>query len=466
MDLEQLDIPDYIKILNNFFGTVLVVNKNRQVVFINDLIWKWLKVSPDEVLGKTIDTLVQEGYFFNSSTIPALDTSKRVIAYVRGKMDKPVLTVSTPFFDEAGEMEGVVACSIEEDFLEQIINEMVNQRMEALQLLDYLSQTSAANVPVVAESRAMKEILAYIHRTSAADSTVLLTGQTGTGKEVISKHIHSCSRRNSEIFLPVNCAAIPENLIESEFFGYVRGAFTGANREGKAGFFELANHGTLFLDEIGDVPLALQSKLLRVLETGEVMRLGSEVRKTVDVRIIAATNRDLLRMCQEGTFREDLYYRLNVLSIHIPPLAERPEDILPMARLFLRQFNKKYGTTKIFSYDTMKRLQSYQWPGNVRELRNVVERLVISSSSNILEFDSGLKSITAKSDKPCICKPAAFVVSEKNCKALRDMVTDYEKQVILSTIEQCDGNVACAAKVLRLHKSALYRKLNSYKEML
>ncbi len=219
------------------------------------------------------------------------------------------------------------------------------------------------------------------------DSTVLITGESGTEKEVIARFIHRNSFRFREPFIPVNCAAIPEELMESEFFGYDKGAFSGANSRGKLGFFEMADNGTLFLDEIGELSLNLQSKLLRVLETGEFQRFGGVAIKKSDVRLVAATNKDLASMVTRGVFREDLYYRLNVIPVSIPPLRERPEDILKLSDKFLKEFNAKFGTDKAFSKNLLVNFMNYSWPGNARELRNLIERLVIISSGKELNYD-------------------------------------------------------------------------------
>ncbi|MBQ2752680.1 MAG: sigma 54-interacting transcriptional regulator, partial [Firmicutes bacterium] len=357
----------------------------------------------------------------------------------------------------------VVAFSIDEILLENIVNEMTVEKNNAKQLLSYLSNSDNKNVPIVAESRAMQEIIALLARISQVDSTVLLTGESGTGKEVLSRFIHKSSPRSAEVFIPVNCAAIPSELMESEFFGYARGAFTGATREGKAGFFELADNGTLFLDEIAEMPLAIQSKFLRVLETGDVKRLGAEKDKHVNVRVIAATNKNLYKMVQEGLFREDLYYRLNVIPIRIPPLRERPADILPLAKVFLNNFNRKYGLNRIFSNEAVKKLQSYPWPGNVRELRNVIERLVIASDSNILSFHSSDRTPVLKITEQFYSGTDSVPDADENeGRSLKEIMREYEQKVVLSTIDHYNGSVAKAATALKLHKSALYRKLESY----
>ena len=211
----------------------------------------------------------------------------------------------------------------------------------------------------------MQEIYSVARAVAGTDGSVLLLGESGVGKEVIARYIHKNSPRSSNVFIPVNCAAIPPNLFESEFFGYTKGAFTGALKEGKAGLFEMANGGTLFLDEVGELPLDIQSKLLRVLEDGEVRRLGSNTESHVDVRIISATNRNLRQMVDEHLFRLDLYYRLSIIPISIPPLRERREDILALSEQFLNEFNRKYGTDKPFSGDLKQMLLNYSWPDTI-----------------------------------------------------------------------------------------------------
>ena len=341
---------------------------------------------------------------------------------------------------------------------------MMESRQKSIELLDFLSSKMSNNATVIAESAAMKGILAFLTRISPADSNILLTGETGAGKEVLAKYIHNQSSRSGGVFIPVNCAAIPESLMESEFFGYARGAFTGANKEGKAGVFELADGGTIFLDEIGEMPLLIQAKFLRVIETGEVTRLGSESSKKVDFRLVAATNRNLEEMCAQGLFRSDLYYRLNILSVEIPPLRERREDIVPLARFFLSRLNKKYNKTKI----AIRRLEHYRWPGNVRELRNVIERLFITSPTDILEFESGDNTLSFRGAGPETSleaqdrtDPASAPVREG--VSLRAAVEAYEKQLVLETLDACGGSVSKAAGRLRLHKSVLYRKLEKYR---
>lgn len=247
---------------------------------------------------------------------------------------------------------------------------------------------------IVIHSQAMNDILRTVKRISSYNTTVLITGESGTGKEVVAKILYQSSSRNTQPYLKVNCAAIPDNLIEAELFGYAPGAFTGALKEGKPGYFEIANNGTLFLDEIGEMSLANQTKLLRVIQEKEIIRVGGKNTIPVDVRIIAATNRDIKAMVNQGTFREDLYYRINVVNLHIPPLRERRESIPPMVETHLQKFNVQFNTKKYLHRDAMALLANYDWPGNIRELENMIQRLILCSDE---------QEITAKEVRQLIC---------------------------------------------------------------
>lgn len=470
MQREEFGYENLMRSLNHMQGTLLICDKDRNVVYYNDVVCWALNIPEERLRGANLMDLDREGYILNSASILAYETKQLSIKYIRGKMSVPILTVSNPVLNAEGEVEMVVALSIDEQITELVAREMMDSRAKANQLLDFLSTKLTDNVTVVAESPSMRRILTFLNRISAVDSNILLTGETGTGKEVLAKYIHNKSPRSKEVFLPVNCAAIPENLMESEFFGYEKGAFTGAQKEGKAGVFELADAGTIFLDEIGEMPLTIQTKFLRVIEAREVTRLGSVQSKKVDFRLVAATNRNLEEMCAQGLFRSDLYYRLNILSVEIPPLTERPEDIVPLAKYFLVQLNKKYGKAKILSYSAIRRLERYAWPGNVRELRNVMERLFITSPTDILEFEQGYDSFAftkagrtaGQGERPQAPKERETSLPA-GAPSLREAVEDYEKQVVLETLDACDGSVSKAAQRLGLHKSLLYRRLEKYR---
>jgi two-component system response regulator AtoC len=302
----------------------------------------------------------------------------------------------------------------------------------------------------------MRRIHALVQRIAVTDATVLITGESGTGKEVVARVIHNLSPRADRPFVPINCAAIPHDLLESELFGHARGAFTGAHTA-RAGMFQLADGGTIFLDEIGEIPLSLQPKLLRVLQNGEVRPVGADRSVAVNVRVIAATNKDLAHELEAGTFREDLFYRLQVIPVHLPPLRSRRSDIPLLLSHFLEKSNNKYGMTAKISSEASVYLWEYDWPGNVRELENVVERLVVLCENGQI----GLPDLP-----PNVCS----FVSEKKIPQptlinkeldLRSALRQFEQRLIDEALRLADGNKALAARMLKLKRTTLVAKLRS-----
>ena len=318
-------------------------------------------------------------------------------------------------------------------------------------------------VRIVAESRAMREILSLLKTMSYTDSTILISGESGTGKELISRYIHQHSRRREGAFIPVNCAALPPELIEAELFGYEKGAFTGASREGKAGLFEQANFGTLFLDEIGELPLPLQSKLLRVLENGETKRLGSNRIRTVSTRIIAATNRNLLAMVRQKTFREDLYYRLNVIPVTLPPIRERREDIYPLCVYYLSQLNMKYGRGKRLGKGVRELMEQYAWPGNAREIKNVVERLFVMTPYDMITVSDMPGAFFGEGDGADEGAEEPEADMGELCRQpYREAVRRFEQLYLTQALRQFNGNVTQTAKFMKISRSDLYYKLQNH----
>ena len=312
-------------------------------------------------------------------------------------------------------------------------------------------------------SPAMQQVLQLAKKVSASDATVLILGETGTGKEVISTAIHNWSRRSDKPMIKVNCGAIPDNLLESELFGYEKGAFTGA-ASSKPGRFEFADGGTIFLDEIGDIAPQLQVKLLRVLQEKTFERLGGIRPVTVDVRVIAATNKDLKEAVRNGEFREDLYYRLNVVPINLPPLRERREDISDLVNTFLRSAaGISGGTIKTMSPEAMEYLMNYNWPGNIRELENIVERCVVITESNVIDADSLPQEILSygKEDAPASGSYAGHPASDSEVP-LNSAIDDREKEIIIKALREHDGNKTKTALALGISRRSLHRKIQKY----
>ena len=304
------------------------------------------------------------------------------------------------------------------------------------------------DVQIIGESKAIKEVLSTVSRVAKSKSTVLIRGESGTGKELVARAVHALSDRAERRFIPVSCAALPETLLESELFGHEKGAFTGAvkRREGR---FELADSGTLFLDEIGDIPLETQVKILRAIEFQEFERLGGKETLKVDVRIISATNQDLEKKINEGTFREDLYYRLNVISIFIPPLRERKEDLMLLVDHFIEKANQKCGKSiKGITTEVKDIILDYDWPGNVRELENVIERGVVLSRTDVID----------KNDLPYF----GLIKSKETISSANLSLRDMEKNHILNTLKMTDWNLGKTAEILGIHRNTLRLKMKEY----
>ena len=316
----------------------------------------------------------------------------------------------------------------------------------------------------------MKKIYELAKKVAPSSSTVLILGESGTGKEVLAKYIHFCSKRKGP-FVTINCAAIPEELLEAELFGYEKGAFTGAIKS-KPGKFEIANKGTLFLDEIGDLSLKLQAKLLRVIQEKQVERLGSDHSIKVDVRILAATNKDLEKEVQEGRFREDLFFRLNVIPIKLPPLRERKEDIPLLTQFFLKRICEREGIEeKKFTSQAIKALLNYPWPGNIRELENFIERVIILSENNIIGVeDLSLSTLSSKlqiresltEDKDMLIKYLSLPQISENGIELNKLLKEIEVYYLKKALEISKGVKTKAAKLLGLNRTTFIEKLKKY----
>lgn len=327
-------------------------------------------------------------------------------------------------------------------------------------MYDYLQKD------IVTCNRGMIDQIERIDKILNTDVTVLINGETGTGKEIFAEYIHKNSYRKKERYVKLNCSTIPETLFESEMFGYSAGAFTGASKTGKKGVFELANKGTLFLDEIGDMPFDMQSKLLRILEENRFIRVGGDKEICVNVRFIAATNKDLNKMIKEKGFREDLYYRINVIPINLTPLKNRPEDIILLSFYFLKESNHKYNYNKRWSEDALRTFLDYNWPGNIRELKNVIERLVLLTVGDIISnIDIAIESIEDKKNTKFIPEKLIDIIENPwdDGRALKEIIADYEINIIKNSIKT-SGSLRKAAKLLKSSPSTLSRKLSLYRK--
>ena len=350
-------------------------------------------------------------------------------------MERLVVMRTNQMFDDAGQLTGVVAT------IKDITEEAAPQKRE-----------------VIAEAPSMREVMNFVRRVSSSEATtILLEGENGTGKDLIAKTLHYQSTRQAEPFIAINCAAIPDSLLESELFGYEKGAFTDA-RSQKRGIFELADKGTLFLDEIGEIPLMLQAKLLRVLEEQTFRRLGGLKDIKLDLRVIAATNKNLREAVKEGAFRQDLYFRLNVIQILIPPLRERLEDIIPLTRFFIEHYNRKFKRNiEGVSTAAEKLLVGHDWPGNVRELRNAIERAMILEESAMITPPS-LPIAIARPESGAVLQVAMTAAIPSDGLSLED----NEKNLLVRALEKTNGNQTQAARLLRITRDTLRYKMKKF----
>ncbi|WP_134704722.1 sigma 54-interacting transcriptional regulator [Ammoniphilus sp. YIM 78166] len=372
-------------VIDQSYDGILIADAQGDILYINKAFEQMTLLKKSELEGKHMTDLVNKGLFRNESVVmKTLQTGKpytNVQSYKNSGLH--TLVTAAPVHDERGELKFVLANVRDISELTRLQKQLETSQ-EKLKQLQFENMKSTGKL--IAYSEEMEAVLDLVYHVASSDSTVLLLGESGVGKEVMAKILHeNSSRVETGTFMKVNCGAIPPNLLESELFGYDQGAFTGAKKGGKPGIFELAHNGTLFLDEIGELPLDMQVKLLRVLQEQEIMRVGGVTPVKIHVRIIAATNRDLEDMIKQGTFRQDLYYRLNVVPIKIPPIRERKADIVPLLGHFLKFFNEKYHYSKKFSSEAVDQLMMYGFPGNVRELSNLVERLVLTCREDIMD---------------------------------------------------------------------------------
>ncbi|WP_291635730.1 sigma 54-interacting transcriptional regulator [Clostridium sp.] len=467
---------EYIQsILDVLDDGVYITDSNGTTVFINSSYEKISGLSRNKLLGRDIRKLEDEGVFSPIIT-PSILLSKVPMSEIQTlKNGKCIEINGYPIKGQTGEIKYVVTNVKDITTIKHLNNKIENHvklNNEYKEKIDVLIRENQFSDKFIFRSQKMKNIVDIAAQISRFDVSVLITGETGVGKEVIAEYIQKESDRAKKPYLTVNCGAIVPSLIESELFGYEGGAFTGAIKSGKPGIFELADGGTLFLDEIGELPIDLQVKLLRVIEQGEVTRVGGTNRKRVHVRIICSTNRDLESLVGSGDFRKDLYYRLNVISIHIPPLRERKEDIEALTLHFCSYFYTKYNIQIALSPSVMHVLDEYEWPGNIRELKNVIERLVILSKDDNIQIESLPDHIRCKvSDVENNRSLSGHMVEVSSGKiidnliqifklekmSLKDATGKIEEELISRAISKY-GSKRKAAYALKISPATLLRK--------
>lgn len=438
---------------SDFPSTLFVTDAMGNVLISNEFTALTIGMTLDDLLKANVQDLVKAGYYNRSITMEAIETKQKVTRTIDTTRGFHVKSTAFPILQKDGEIQLVVTTS--------------NEFNEKLPIYDISTSSSKANKSpeenycnsgIVAESLAMKQIIKVCNQIASYDSKVLIEGESGTGKEVIARYIHRKSDRSQGPFVTINCAAIPPSLFEQELFGYEKGAFAG-NLDRKIGMIESANGGVLFLDEISEMPLDMQAKLLRVIDNYEVRRVGGIENILINCRIITATNQDLWKMVKKGKFREDLYYRINVIPIQIPPLRTRRLDLTGLISHFLAEFNQKYQKNLTLSAEEFQKMLKQEWPGNARELRNYIERLVVTEQDH-----------TNQPQEESVADWFAIDYFIKNnigkLSTLKDFTSIVEGRYIKQVLESCSGNGTEAAKNLGVDRSVIYRKLKKMDKVL
>ena len=428
------------------FDEILVTDRNGVVVRINSECEKNYRLSVNEIVGMHVEDLQKKGVFYPSATLQVIESEKPIELIQKTNYGRYLHVRTRPVFDTAGTLVRVISYSrdiTELTELKKKIEEMEGQLQSYKQIIEEPFELNG----IVSRSSSMRTILDLIQKVSKVNSTILILGETGVGKSRMVKMIHQLSDRKDHVLNEINCAALPEHLIESELFGYESGAFTGASREGKKGLIELSDKGILFLDEVGELPYHLQGKLLQVIQEKKFRPVGGKSVISADIRIIAATNQNLEKMVAVGKFRKDLFYRLNVIPVHIPPLRERKEDILPLVYHFLEHYNQQYDRDVKLSPKVLEWFVENNWDGNIREVENMVERLVVTN-----------EWVVTTKELPAEMRPSLHYIPGKT---LKEILWDVEGSVIRELYEKHKSSYK-VAKELGVSQSAAMRKINRY----
>lgn len=436
-------------ILDNAYQGIVLVDKDARIIKWN--YEKLLGIKEKDAIGKQVEDVIE-----NTRLHIVVKTGKKELCEVQRIQGHDMIASRVPIIKD-GKIVGAVGTVLFKDIKE--VQELAMKLKILKNTVDiYKEEINKMYRPryfyesIITQNEKMLRLKEIVRKAAKSNSTILIQGESGTGKEYFAHAVHSESYRKNEAFIRINCAAIPHELLESELFGYEGGAFTGAKKEGKIGKFELANGGTIFLDEISSMPYTMQAKLLRVLEEQEFERIGSNTRVKINIRIIASTNEDLQIAVKEGRFRHDLFYRLNVVEIDIPPLRERLDDIPILSEHILNQLVQRMGFShKIVSDKAMMLLQKHNWPGNVRELRNVLERAANIASGNHINPEHLPDFINNK-----------FYMNNDKIYTLKNIVAEAEIKAIMEALRLSNGNRTDAAKRLGIHRTALYKKLQNY----
>lgn len=459
---------EYLRLIFNGSDTPLfIIDSKGKTLLANNATYKQYRCSKEEFEEKYSDSykMKEEGHYNETVFEQVLEHKSEMSAWnylmIPGRRPDMIYVTESPVFDADGNVKYVVGQDIPRERIEMQYASLSNAAPPTAGIR--INSRKSGDIVYVSEE--MGRAIGVMRRIAQTNAHVLIHGETGTGKDVSARFIHSVSPRRDKNMIFLNCAAMSASLFETEMFGYEGGSFTGASDDGKPGLIETADGSTLFLDEIDSIPMECQGKLLRVLETKKVRRVGSNRPRDVDFRLIVATNKDLEVLVEEGKFREDLYYRLNILSIDLPPLRERMEDVRPLARFFLESMCRNYGITKAFSEEVYDELESYDWPGNVRELRNTIERALLTSDFSVTEIHSipmpGRTSKKNQDDEQAKAANNTVISVPALDGSLSDAVNAYEKALLEKAIQKY-GTITEAAKHLDTSVSTLSRKMAKY----
>lgn len=453
-------LQEYLdQLLDAFKEGICITDAEGTVVHLNKRHSEMTGIPREEMLGRSVTEFVERGTLSVVLNPEVMKTRQPVTRVQSISTGRQLILEANPVFDAQGNVVLCVTFMRDVTMLSELREQVTVQR-ELLEAFQQLSSGGEAQelfrkTPKLFTSNAMLKLYGEVNTIAETDATVLLLGETGVGKDVIARRIHALSSRKNRTFIKVDCGSIPENLIETELFGYAAGTFSGGNKAGKIGLIEAAAGGTLFLDEIGELPMTMQTRLLRFLQDWEIMRVGSTTPKQIDVRIVAATNKNLERAIARGEFRSDLYYRLKVAVIAIPPLRDRQADILPLARMFLEFYANKYHRRQTLSPEAERVLLDYKWPGNVRELENLVQGLAVTCKSNVIRpSDIPITGV----GKPVAAPHAARSDLDIDGKTYKEIMKELENKVLTLALERY-GSITEVAKHFQVDRSTIFRKV-------
>ena len=446
-------------ILDVLSDGIYISDREGTTLKVNTMYEKLIGLKKEELVGRRVQDLVREGVFDIVLNPQIVQTGKPAALVQTGKRGNKLVLNGHPIFDKSGQVALVVTFVRDVTLMSQLQEQIASQNrlLENFRSsVQYMIEENFQKFPITSfKSREMANLSKLIDKIAVTEATVLILGETGVGKEFFARAIHRASPRADKTFFKLDCTTIPESLIESELFGYVAGAFSGAHAKGKPGLFEMADRGTLFLDEIGELPPAMQAKLLRAIQDQEIIPVGSTRVRKVDVRIVAATNRELEKEVEQEKFRSDLYYRLRVAVLTIPPLRDRPDDIMPLAHYFLKKYAAKYKKDLRFGPGVETVFVNHRWPGNVREMENLIESLVVTCDRPVVDPADLGNCMRRECEQPT---QSLYERLDTQDRSLKDIMRDIEREILTGAL-QVHGSMAKVAEALKVDRSTIFRKI-------